>query len=135
VLSQVVVTLYSAQAGCTVMSSIEDEIRKRLLEALDIMPGVIRSGLLETKNSSATNTLRWTELAVRLHRGPVDRPLTDLDRRNADEARQILREAVPLLQKILIKHSSERMRRRAEQYLRVIAIEVDAKTLTVDGGR
>ena len=126
-LSQVVVTLYSAQAGCTAMPSIEDEIRKSLLEALDITPGVIRSGLLEKKNSSATNILRWTELAVRLHRGPVDRPLTDFDRRNAVEARQILREAVPLLQKILIEHSSERMQRKAEQYVRLIATEVDAR--------
>ena len=80
------------------VSNLDDEIRKKLLDALDIMPGVIRSALLEKKSSSATNTLKWTELAIRLHRGPVDRAITDIDRKNADEARQILREAVPLLE-------------------------------------
>jgi hypothetical protein len=102
------------------VSSLDDEIRKKLLEALELMPGVIRSALLEKKKISATSALRWTELAVRLHRGPVDRALTDTDRKNAREAREILREAVPFLEKVQMGHKSERLGRKAAQYLQII---------------
>jgi hypothetical protein len=103
----------------------DDEIRKALLNALDIVPGVIRSRLIEKEGSSATNTLRWTELAIRLHRGPVDRSITDIDRKNADEAGQILREAIPILQRVETSHTSDRLRRKATKFLEIIASEVN----------
>jgi hypothetical protein len=103
----------------------DDQIRKALNDALDIVPGVIRSRLIEKEGNSATNTLRWTELAIRLHRGPVDRAITDIDRKNADEARQILREAIPLLEKVQMGHTSERLRRKATQFLEIIASEIN----------
>jgi hypothetical protein len=107
------------------MSDRDGEIRKKLLDALDIVPGVIRSRLIEKEGNSATNTLRWTGLAIRLHRGPVDRAITDIDRKNADEARQILRDAIPLHEKVLTSHTSERLRRKATQFLEIIASEVN----------
>jgi hypothetical protein len=113
------------ESGPATMSDIDDQIRKSLLDALDILPGVIRSSLLEKKPGNATNTLRWTELAIRLHRGPVDRAITDIDRKNADEARQILREAIPILESMQMVHKSERLRRKAAQYLEIIAAEID----------
>jgi hypothetical protein len=107
------------------MSDLDDEIRRKLLDALDIVPGLIRSRLIEKEGSSATNTLRWTELAIRLDRGPVDRAITDIDRKNADEARRILRDAIPLLEKVEAGHTSKRLRRKATQFLEIIASEVN----------
>jgi hypothetical protein len=106
------------------MSNIDEQIRQSLLDALDKMPGVIRSALLENKSISATNTLKWTELAVRLHRGPVDRTATAMDRKNSEEAREILREAVPLLEGVQMNHKSDRLRRKAKHYLDIIAAEI-----------
>jgi hypothetical protein len=48
---------------------------------------------------------------------------TDLDRENAREAADILREVVPQLEKIRNGHSSARLRQKADHYLRRIAIE------------
>jgi hypothetical protein len=109
------------------MSNTDDKVREQQLldDALAKMSAIIRSALLDKKRSSATNTLRWTEFALRLHRGPVDRAITDIDRKNATEARQILREAVPLLEKVCIQQSSDRLRRKAAYFLEIIAAEVN----------
>jgi hypothetical protein len=95
------------------------------METLDITSGVIRSALLEKKGLSATSILKWTDLAVRLHRGPIDRPLTDIDRKNAVELRRIMREAVPLLDRLRTEHASQRMRQKAIRYLKIVAAEVE----------
>jgi hypothetical protein len=106
------------------MPHADQDIRRTLLESLEMMPVVIRSGLLEKKRQNATSALGWTERAVRLYRGPIDRPLNDTDRQNAVEARQILKQAVPLLEKVHNEHKSERLRRKAGYYLEIIAAEL-----------
>jgi len=106
------------------MPQAEDDIRRMLLESLEMMPLVIRSGLLEKKSQNATSALGWTERAVRLHRGPIGRPLNDTDRQNAVEAGQILKQAIPLLEKVHNEHKSERLRRKAGFYLEIIAAEL-----------
>ena len=106
------------------MPQADGDIRRMLLESLEMMPVVIRSGLLERKGENATTALGWTERAVRVHRGQIGRPLTDTDGQNAAEARQILKQAVPLLEKVHNEHKSERLRRRAGHYLEIIAAEV-----------
>jgi hypothetical protein len=107
-----------------VMPHVDADIRRMLLESLEMMPVVIRSGLLEKKRQNATTALGWTERAVRVHRGQIGRPLTDTDRHNAAEARQILKQAVPLLEKVHNEHKSERLRRKAGYYLEIIAAEL-----------
>jgi hypothetical protein len=90
------------------------------------MPVVIRCSLLKPK-ASASDRLKWTGLAFRLVHGPLGRTATDLDRTNAREAADILREVVPQLEKIRNGHSSARLRQKADHYLRRIATEtVDA---------
>jgi chlorite dismutase len=56
----------------------------------------------------------------------LGRTATDLDRTNAREAADILREVVPQLEKIRNGHSSARLRQKADHYLRRIATEMDA---------
>jgi hypothetical protein len=102
---------------------IVDQVQKILLESLDQMPEIIRSALLMPKMST-TSRLKWAGMAIRLLCDPVDRAVNDIDRKNKREAANILREVVPELQKIRERNSSERLRRKADQYLRVIAAQV-----------
>jgi hypothetical protein len=102
---------------------IVDQVQKILLESLDQMPEIIRSALLMPKMST-TSRLKWAGMAIRLLYDPVDRAVNDIDRMNKREAANILREVVPELQKIRERNSSERLRRKADQYLRVIAAQV-----------
>jgi hypothetical protein len=102
--------------------SINEECFKSIRGSLEAMPVVIRCSLLKPK-ASASDRLKWTELAFRLVRGPVGRTTTDLDLSNAREAAEILREAVPQLEQIRNGHSSARLRHKADHYLRRIAIE------------
>jgi hypothetical protein len=88
------------------------------------MPLVIRCSLLKPE-ASASDRLKWTGRAFQLVHGIA---ATDQDRENAREAADILREAVPQLEKIRDQHSSERMRHQADQYLRRIAIEIYPRT-------
>jgi hypothetical protein len=106
------------------MSNI-DEARKILLGALKDMPAKVESGILNPKGS-ATNKLKWVELALRLLRGPTGRQFGDVDFENQRKAAQILKAAVPVLKKIHEEHSSERLRNSAAKYLRRIAREVEA---------
>ena len=109
------------------MSNTDDKVREQHLldNALAKMSAIIRSALLDKKMSSATNTLRWTEFALRLHRGPVDRAITDIDRKNATEARQILREAVPLLDKVWHPALVGPAATQGSYFLEIIAAEVN----------
>jgi hypothetical protein len=101
--------------------SIDEGCLKFLRGSLEAMPVVIRCSLLKPK-ASASDRLRWTGLAFRLFHGPVGRTPTDLDRKNAREAADILRE-VPQLEKIRDGHSSARLQHKADHYLRRIATE------------
>jgi hypothetical protein len=102
--------------------SIDEECLKFLRGSLQAMPVVIRCSLLKPK-ASASDRLKWTGLAFRLVHGPLGRTVTDLDRTNALEAADILREVVPQLEKIRNGHSSARLRHKADHYLRRIATE------------
>jgi hypothetical protein len=102
--------------------SIDEECLKFLRGSLEAMPVVIRCSLLKPK-ASASDRLKWTGLAFRLVHGPVGGTATDLDRENAREAADILREVVPQLEKIRNGHSSARLRQKADHYLRRIATE------------
>jgi hypothetical protein len=102
---------------------IADQVQNILLEPLDQVPEIIRSALLKPKMSTASR-LRWAATAIRLLYDPVDRAMNDRDRTNKREAANILRAVVPELQKIRERNSSARLRRKADQYLRVIAAEV-----------
>jgi hypothetical protein len=103
--------------------SIDVACLKFLRGSLQAMPVVIRSSLLKPE-TSATDRLKWTGRALRLVHGPGGRTATDLDRENAREAADILREAVPQLEKIRDGHPSERMRHKADHYLRRITNEM-----------
>jgi hypothetical protein len=105
------------------MMSDDHEVQKILREALAEMPVTIESGLLDPK-ASATSKLKWVELALRVFRGPVGRPATDLDLENRMKVAHTLREAVPALEKIREEHRSERLRKTAARYLQYIESEV-----------
>ena len=102
---------------------IADQVQNILLESLDQVPEIIRSALLKPKMSTASR-LKWAAMAIRLLYDPVGRAMNDVDHKNKREAANILREVVPELQKIRERNSSARLRRKADQYLRVIAAEV-----------
>ena len=101
----------------------DDEVQKLLRKALAEMPATIESGMLDPK-ASATSRLKWVELALRVFRGPVGRPATDLDLANKSKVARTLREAVPALEKIREEHRSERLRKTAARYLQFIESEV-----------
>ena len=105
------------------MMSDDHEVQKILREALAEMPVTIESGLLDPK-ASATSKLKWVELALRVFRGPVGRPATDLDLDNKRKVAHTLREAIPTLAKIREEHQSERLRKTAARYLQSIESEV-----------
>src|ERR1700736_2987832 len=105
------------------MMSDDYEVQKILREALAKMPVTIESGLSDPK-ASATSKLKWVELALRVFRGPVGRPATDLDIENKNKVAHTLREAVPALEKIREEHRSERLRKAAARYLQSIESEV-----------
>jgi hypothetical protein len=105
------------------MMSDDHEVQKLLREALAAMPVTIESGLLDPK-ASATSRLNWAKLATRLLQDPIGRPVTDIDSENKRKAAQILKAAVPALEKIREEHRSERLRNTAARYLRFIASEV-----------
>ena len=85
----------------------DDEVQKLLREALAGMAVTIESGLLDSK-ASATSRLKWVELGLRVFRGPVDRPGTDLDLENKRKVAGTLRRSFPTLEKIRDEHRSER---------------------------
>jgi len=100
-----------------------DEARKILMGALKDIPARVEAGILNPK-VSATNKLKWVELALRLLQGPSGRPFGAVDIENQRKAAEILKSAVPVLKKIQKEHSSERTRGSAAKYLRRIAREV-----------
>ncbi|MBW5435805.1 hypothetical protein FXB41_13730 [Bradyrhizobium canariense] len=102
---------------------IEREYQKVLHESLEKMPEIIRSAIFEPK-LSATDRLKWTEIAVRLTHPPVGRARTDLDRKNARECRRILRQVVPYLVQIRDGHPSERLRMKADHWFKEITMKL-----------
>ena len=101
----------------------DHEVQKLLREALAGMPVTIESGLSDPK-ASATSRLNWAKLAMRLLQDPIGRPVTDVDIENKRKAVQMLKAAVPALEKIRNEHRSARLRSTAAQYLLFIANKV-----------
>jgi hypothetical protein len=97
------------------MMSDEHELQKILQEALAGLPATIESGL-SSPRTNAIDKLRWVGLAIRIFQGP--------DVENKRKAAQILKAAVPALEKIRDEHQSERLRKAAAKYLEQIAREV-----------
>jgi hypothetical protein len=117
------VILLSTSAGKTTMA--DDSAQKVLRDALKLLPNSIHSGALDPR-ASATTRLRWIELGLRVFRGPVDRPATDLDLDNKRKVALTLKKVVPTLEKIRDENQSEHIRNTAVQYLRYIASECRA---------
>jgi hypothetical protein len=100
-----------------------EEVQKLLREALAEMPATIESGLLNPK-ASASSRLSWVKLAMKLLQDPTGRQVTEIDTENKRKAAQMLKAAVPALEKIRDEHQSARLRSTAAQYLLLIANKV-----------
>jgi hypothetical protein len=116
-------TLIEQRKDLNTMSDDAHEVQKMLRDALAGMPVTIESGLSDPK-ASVTSKLKWVEIALRVFRGPVGRPATDLELENKRKVARTLREAVPALEKICDEHRSERLRNTAARYLQYIESEV-----------
>ena len=79
------------------------------------MPATIQSALSNPKTSDRLN---WVRPAIRIFQGPGG------DAENKNKAAEILKAAVPALEKIRDEHQSERLRKGAAKYLEQIAREV-----------
>jgi hypothetical protein len=101
----------------------EDELQKTWRGLVEKLPTAIRDGILDPK-TSANHRLKYVEMALRLFNGPIGRPETELEIINAREAAIMLRKILPELEKIRTGHGSERLRRKADQYLNFIATRV-----------
>ena len=97
-----------------------EEYQRFLRTSMEKMPDIIRSAIFKPK-TSATKRLQWTQMAVRLVHDPEGRAPTDLDRKNARECADILRQVVPYLQEIRDGHKSERLRKKADHWIKEIA--------------
>jgi hypothetical protein len=115
--------LIAQRKDLNTMSDDAHEVQKMLRDALAGMPVTIESGLSDPK-ASVTSKLKWVEIALRVFRGPVGRPATDLELENKRKVARTLREAVPALEKICDEHRSERLRNTAARYLQYIESEV-----------
>jgi hypothetical protein len=98
----------------------QEDLRKLLRHALAEMPVTIEFAL-SRPDASATGTLHWVRAAMRLVHDPVGRPASHIDIKNKRKAAEILKGAVPTLQRIRDDHQSERLRKKADQYIRYIA--------------
>jgi hypothetical protein len=101
----------------------DQEVQKLLRAALEEMPATIESGLLNPK-TSASSRLNWVKLAMKILQDPTGRPVSDIDTENKRKAKEMLRAAVPALEKIREEHQSARLRSTAAQYLVMFANKV-----------
>lgn len=112
-----------SQRNLGVNMPFEDELQKAWRGLIEKLPTAIQHGISDPK-TSATSRLKYVEMAIRLFFGPIGRPETEIDSKNAREAATMLRKVVPELEKIRREHRSERLRRKADQYLGFIATRV-----------
>jgi hypothetical protein len=101
----------------------DQEVQKILQDAIAEMPATIQSALSNPK-ASPSERLKWVKLAIRSFQGPSDRPITPDDAENKQKAAEILKAAVPDLEKIRDEHQSARLRSTAAQHLLFIAKHV-----------
>jgi len=101
----------------------EDPAQKALLDGVAELPAVIQS-VLSNPKTSPSGRLLWVGLAIRIFRGPRGRAVTYADAANKHKAAEILKTAVPALEKIRDEHQSVRLRSTAAQHLLFIANQV-----------
>jgi hypothetical protein len=99
----------------------EDPAQKPLFDGVAELPAIIQS-VLSNPKTSPSGRLQWVKLAIRIFRGP--KAVTDGDAANKHEAAEILKAAVPALEKIRDEHPSVRLRSTAAQHLLFIAHEI-----------
>jgi hypothetical protein len=100
-----------------------DPAQKALVESVAELPALIQS-VLSNPNTSPSGILQWVGLAIRIFRGPRTRALTDGDTANKHKAAEILKAAVPVLEKIRDEHQSAELCSAAARHLRFIANEI-----------
>ena len=93
----------------------DHELQKILRDAIAGMPTAIESGL-SSPRTNAIDRLRWVGLAIRVFQGSGVE--------NKRMAGQIVKAAVPALERIRDEHQSERLRKAAAKYLEQITREV-----------
>jgi hypothetical protein len=101
----------------------DQEVQKLLRETIAEMPATIES-VLSNPKTTPSDRLKCVKLAIRIFQGPSGRPITNDDIENKQKAAEILKAAVPELEKIRDKHQSARLRSTAAQHLLFIAKEV-----------
>ena len=101
----------------------EDPVQKVLRDAIAEMPATIES-VLSNPKTSPSDRLKWVKLAIRIFQGPSGRATTGDEAANKDKAAEILKAAVPALEKIRDEHQSARLRSTAAQHLLFIANQV-----------
>ena len=75
-------------------------MQKALLDGIAELPAVIQS-VLSNPKTSPSGRLQWVKLAIRIFQGPRGRPINDGDAANKQKAAEILKAAVPGLEKSL----------------------------------
>jgi hypothetical protein len=75
-------------------------VQKALLDGIAELPAVIQS-VLSNPKTSPSGRLQWVKLAIRIFQGPSGRPINDGDAANKQKAAEILKAAVPGLEKSL----------------------------------
>ena len=101
----------------------KDPAQKPLLDGVAKLPAIIQS-VLSNPKTSPSGRLQWVKLAIRIFRGPSGRTVTDGDAANKHKAAEILKAAVPALEKIRDEHHSAHLRNTAAQHLLFIANQV-----------
>ncbi len=100
----------------------EDPTQKAILDSAAELPPIIQS-VLSNPKTSPSGRLQWVGLAIRIFRG---RAATYDDAANKQKAAEILKAAVPALEKIRDEHHSAHLRNTAAQHLLFIANQVDS---------
>ena len=98
-------------------------MQKLLLDGVAELPAIIQS-VLSNPKTSPNGRLLWVGLAIRIFRGPSGGAATYGDAANKHKAAEILKAAVPALEKIRDEHHSALVRNAAAQHLLFIANQV-----------
>jgi hypothetical protein len=98
-------------------------VQKALPDGVAELPAMIQS-VLSNPKTSPSGKLQWVNLAIRIFRGPNGRAITDGDAANKRKAAEILKAAVPALEKIRDEHQSAHLRSTAAQHLLFITNEI-----------
>ena len=101
----------------------ENPGQKPLLDGVAELPAIIQT-VLSNPKTSPSGRLQWVNLAIRIFRGSSGPTANDGDAANKHEAAEILKAAVPALEKIRDEHPSASLGSTAAQHLLFIAHEI-----------